>query len=1118
MSEVEARPHAIVLAPTSEARLAAAHAWLESFSAPEILILGATRRAADDFARASAALRPGVTGLHRSTLRALAADLATRTLATEGRAIVTRLGAEALVARAIDAALTAEPLEYFQPVAHMPGFARALAGTLSELGVEAVSLEALATLGARGRDLLRLERAYSTELERRKLADPRRVLELAMAEARSGTHRLLDRPTLLLDAPPRNALEVELVSRVRARSGRVFATVSSYDTEGLEALTKALGVEPEIRTPRASSRALHRAQTRLFARADAEAEVDGTPTQDSPSPDPTDTGLARTWPDGLELFSAPGEGRECIEIARRVLVAAEAGCPFDRMAVLLRSPEAYQPLVEDALARAGVPAFFTRGTKRPDPAGRALLLLLACRLEGLSAVRFAEYLSLGQAASVDDEGAPRTRQVPWVAPKDETQLVFASLEIEPKPDTELEPAPSADAPVVHGTLNAPIGWEALLVEASVVGGDPERWRRRLRGLRQTLELKRRAVADSDETRRIHIDREIERLSDLERFALPIVTHLARMPKALRWGEWLAELRMLAGLALRRIEGVAEVLAELEPMQDVGPVSLEEVVSVLSERLTLLRSEPADRRFGRVFVGTIEEAAGRSFEVVFLPGLAEGIFPRKAFEDPLLLDEHRHAVSEDLRTREGRSHDERLLFALSIGAARSVLCASYPRMEAAEGKPRVPSFYALDLLRAAEGALPDARALEARAARSASARLGWPAPTNVDDAIDDAEYDLAVLEPLVRSGSIQANVGRARYLLRVNPHLERALRFRAQRSRQSWSTGDGLVKRDPRTRARLEAFALTKRAYSATDLERFAVCPYQFYLRSIQRLREREAPVRIEELDPATRGSLFHEVLFHAFETLTKAGLWPMRAEAFQTTAEAMDRVLDRVAAEYAERLVPAIPRVFEREVEEIRKDLYGFIHAVTTRDHEWAPAHAELGFGDAKDNAQDGRDAASLDAPVRILDSYDIRGRIDLVERHRALERLRVTDYKTGRVPSPAPRYVGGGMHLQPMIYALVVEKMLGGSVAKGSLFYCTTNADFTRVEIDVTKEARSAVEEALGIVARAVSDAFLPAAPKKDACALCDYRAACGDDVEERVVRKDASALVSIDALRRIP
>ena len=59
--------------------------------------------------------------------------------------------------------------------------------------------------------------------------------------------------------------------------------------------------------------------------------------------------------------------------------------PFDEMAVFLRSPREYVGLLEDAFERAGIPAWFDRGTRRPHPAGRAFLALLSCAVERLSA-------------------------------------------------------------------------------------------------------------------------------------------------------------------------------------------------------------------------------------------------------------------------------------------------------------------------------------------------------------------------------------------------------------------------------------------------------------------------------------------------------------------------------------------------------------------------------------------------------------------------------------------------------------------------------------------------------------------------------------------------------------
>src|SRR5207249_4517640 len=181
----------------------------------------------------------------------------------------------------------------------------------------------------------------------------------------------------------------------------------------------------------------------------------------------------------VALSSWPGEARECVEIARGVQGEAARGVPFDRMAVLLRSPAEYRSHLEEAFRRAAIPVFFARGTTRPDPAGRALLALLACSAERLSVRRFAEYVSLAQ---VPDPGA--ALDAPWTPPENDLLPLPA-------------PEPRAEDDRGDGSPRAPWRWEELLVEASVIGGK-ERWARRLAGLE--AELRARRPAAEEETR------------------------------------------------------------------------------------------------------------------------------------------------------------------------------------------------------------------------------------------------------------------------------------------------------------------------------------------------------------------------------------------------------------------------------------------------------------------------------------------------------------------------------------------------------------------------------------------------------------------------------------------
>ncbi len=1028
----------------------------------------------------------GLFGVHRTTPRRLAADLAVKAMARRGLAPVTGLGMEALAARASERC-SHGGLQYFGPVVEYPGFPRALWRTLNELRLAAAPMDQLVDLGKAGSDLRQLASAYAGEIERWDLADPSILWRLAIEAVEEGQHDLVGVPMLLLDLSPGSALEEDGWRRLAERAPQALATVIGGDRQALESLSAAFGAratDVDSLTAAEASQ-LARLRTAVFGEADgARAAVDET----------------------LEMVAAPGEGREAVEIVRRIHRLAREGMPFDRIAVLLRDPSAYLGLVEEAMRRGGIPAWYTRGTVRPDPAGRAFLALLACAADDLSASRFAEYLSLGQSPPAAVTEAHEI-EVPWIEPAG-AQLVFKTLVADPTQPELLED--EVDGPVVAGTVRTPRRWEQLLVDAAVVGGR-DRWQRRLAGVRAELEERRRGLDDHDETHAEHLQRQIDALANLEEFALPIIGMLAALPAPALWGEWLAALRQLAAATLRRPNRVLAVLGGLEPMESVGPVDLAEVRRVLEERLAFLRHEPTGRRYGKVFVATIDEARGRDFDVVFLPGLAEGIFPKRTSEDPLLLDDMRRQVEAPLMTQDERFENERLLLRIAVGAASRKLVVSYPTQDVLQGRARVPSFYALDIVRAAEDRLPDTRALEERAASGSASLLGWPAPRDTGVSIDAAEFDVSYLEPILTRPEGDAT-GRARFLLDTNEHLARSLRARARRWRPGFFAADGLVDPSAAARAVLDRHRLHARSYSPTALQRYAVCPYQFFLYAIQRLRPREEPAALEQMDPLTRGSLFHEVQYVLFQRLRDAGNLPITAANRTAAIAAADDALDELAATYSERLAPAIPRVWDDEVEGVRTDLRGWIREVAESDDGWEPSFFEFSFGLGH---QAGRDPLSHRDEAVTAEGYRLRGAIDLVEHERSRVAWRVTDHKTGRALRARYVTIGGGEVLQPLLYALAAEHHLEGDVVAGRLFYCTRRGDFQEREVALNAENRLKASQALGIIDTAIGEGFLPAAPRERACDWCDFRSVCGPYEELRVRRKDQGPLASLRMLR---
>lgn len=1086
----------LLLAADAAERRQAAFAFLEKYCEQGPVVLAPTRGAADDLLRDAAveAGGDGFFGVSRATPAQAAAEIAAGELARSGLAPVSGLALEALAARAVH--LCRGQLSWLGPIEDTPGLPRALLRSLAELRGAGVDPALLHELDAAGPDLARLLGCFAGQLEEAGLADPPMLFRLA-AELAAGS-RLGGRPLLALDLTPATAAEEELLRALVAASPAVLAVAPLGEEEAEAAWTRLLAGEPE-RRPAAGSRRLERLRRRLFTGSGEGEDPQGEAAEAFPD-------------DSFELFAAPGEGREAVEIARRVLEIGRGGGAFDRVAVALREPGLYWPLLEEAFGRAGIPAYFSQGSRRPDPAGRAFLALLACAGEALSASRFAEYLSLGQVPPLSDEGEPREiAEVPWVEPRGD-QLVLAS----PGPEPASGPAPPAPpAPATGRALRAPRRWERWLVDAAVIAG-ADRWRRRLAGLEHEVELQLADLEDGEAAERERLLEDLADLRGLRRFALPVIEMLAALPGSARWGAWLQALEALAARVLAAPERVLATLAELRPMAEVGPVGLAEVRRVLEERLTLLRTPPLERRWGKVFVCRIDELRGRAFDQVFLPGLADGLFPRQAAEDPLLLDESRAALAAAggpaLPQRRELVQRERSLLRLAVQAAGGRLVASYPSLDALAGRARVPSFYALDLLRAAEGRLPDLRTLEQRAAEASLALLGWPAPRRPEAAIDDAEFDLGVLAELRRE-TPERRRGAARFLLDTNPILRRSLRNRFSR----WNTGkigpaDGLVapagEAGDGVRRALEASLLARRPYSPTTLEQFAACPLRFAYRAIFGLRPRDRIERLEQLDPATRGALFHRVQFLLQERLIAASLVPLRPERLPAAEDLLDEVLAVVAGAAAEQLAPAIPRVFATAIEKMRLDLRGWLRAVAAADDGFAPLHRELAFGLPADPEHDPASSpASVEVRLEELPfPFHLRGSIDLLERRLAAgggEELRVTDHKTGRPPEKKYLQIGGGEKLQPILYALAGERLLERPVGSGRLFYCTRRGGYKVLEVRLDAAARAAVAEVLRLVEGSLESAFLPAWPRPEACATCDFVGICGPHEESRIRRK---------------
>lgn len=1092
-------PH-YVIAPAAHERLAAAREWLDRLDrAAPALIVGASRSAADQLAFEISRERGGSFGLVRAGYTELATRLALPALAADGLSPVSGLGAEVVAARAAFEAAAGGRLTYFGPVAQLPGFARALSRTVGELRLGGITPEDLQPIDEAGPDLSELLRRVADESQAAGAVDRARLLHTAATSVEQAPESIRETACLLVDVAVTTDADKRFVGALARTAKHLLAIVPTGDARTLESLS-SLGFEPRPSSdgarPGNPGNALGRLQTYLFSR-------DAVPSG--------------AIDDSVEMFSAPGEGRECIEIARRIVEEAARGVPFDRIAIVLRAPQTYLGLLEHAFQRAGIPSWFDRGTRRPDPSGRAFLALLACADEDLSARRFAEYLSLGQVPSTGQ--AVET----WSAPTDE--IVEAVV---PEPERTEDPEPEDDARaaagererdgVAAGTLRAPWRWEELLVESAVIG-HRDRWERRLSGLREEYRLKLAELeSDEPESPRIPaIRRDIDQLDHLRRFALPVVAEMAEWPArpVWHWKQWLDALTTLAPRVLRQPSRVLRVLHELSPLGDVGPVALREVREVLSHRLLTLAHDPSRRPHGRVFIGTPASIRGRAFDVVFVPGLAERVFPQRLREDALLLDALREQLPGRLVRQKQRADDERLQLRLAVGAATTRAYLSWPRIELQESRQRVPSFYVLDAALAIEGRIPPYAEIRDRAFAAGGATLAWPAPDRPDRAIDEFEHDLSMLYQLLRQENRAAARGRARYLYELSPHLQRSLTGRWAKWQRRWHQADGLIRSTPATAPALAQQRLGARPFSLSALQRFSECPYQFQLAAIFRLAPLEEPAPLQQLDPLTRGSLFHQIQAEFFRALARNDLLPISTRRIDAARKMLDWAIASVSKQAYDDLAPAIDRVWSDELASMARDLRGWLEGLVHDGQEWLPESVEFAFGLPGDLNRDPRSVAHA---AHVDGRFFIRGSIDLVERRIDGNTRRVTDHKTGKNRTSMATMVDGGRVLQPILYGLALETLTGERVEEGRLSFCTSAGGFTIHRITLDDVSRRRAIEVLEVIDRAIEAGTLAARPADGACSRCDFGCVCGTEEERRTRRKPANLFADLDALRRIP
>ena len=734
--------------------------------------------------------RGGAIGLHRFSVAQLAARLAAPVLAARGIAPVSFIGGEAVAARATFEASRDEGLEYFGPVARharLPARARAHAARVDARPGRRGRAGSLPLGGSGPRPPARTVRGAVRggvrDRSRRRCSRPRRKRPAPIATF----------PLLLLDVPMDSAVEFDFVAKLIEAAPDVLVTDSVRRPRDARSVQ-----DGRASTRRCSSRPATSDLTALKRYVFATRQP---PERDALGRRPALLGAGRRARVRRDRPADPGRRRApaCRSTRWR--------CSCDRRAITSACSATRS-------SRAGIPAWFDRGTGRPHPSGRAFLALLGCAVERLSAARFAEYLSLSQ---VPDAGsARRPRRHPATCRRSVLRFHRRSRRRRTNPTTARCDDRSSTRPAASGAdREHGAGRRRHAARAVEVGEADRRVRghrrrpaavappaRRARGAvsaavgRRGARGSRLAAAPADRARRAQPGAPARLRAAGDRRARVVAGDgdLGRLARALRGAR-----AARAAQAGARPAGARRAEADGRHRSGLARGSARRPRATGCARSTSTRRRTATARSSSA---ARTRRAAASFRVVFVPGLAERMFPQKPREDPMLLDkEMREPLDAGLPIAgRPRARPSGCSCGWPIGAATERLWLSYPRIDVAGARPRVPSFYVLDIMRAITGHIPNHEALQRQALVEGGAKLDWPAPARPADAIDDVEHDLATLRELIDAPDPAAVKGHAHYLLRLNDALRRSVTTRWARARSRWMPQDGLVRVAPATKA------------------------------------------------------------------------------------------------------------------------------------------------------------------------------------------------------------------------------------------------------------------------------------------------------------------------------
>ena len=324
-------------------------------------------------------------------------------------------------------------------------------------------------------------------------------------------------------------------------------------------------------------------------------------------------------------------------------------------------------------------------------------------------------------------------------------------------------------------------------------------------------------------------------------------------------------------------------------------------------------------------------------------------------------------------------------------------------------------------------------------------------------------------------------------------------------RKRWRSGagdafDGRLD-DPKLIAELTKKFPEQVVFSASSLNAFGQCPWRYFARYVLGLEPLAVPQRL--LQPTSRGQFVHNVLFAAMKRLSESLGGPVSPG--QIDDEQMTETLQNAVDELSAPLEAAAPypALWRIQRDRMHAQMRNYLLSLKNADQPGLCGHFELAFGlevrpGEPADAMSRTDAIVVNTPAGEI---RLRGKIDRVD-FQGEEQLRVIDYKTGALPTPAD--IAAGRNLQLPLYSAAAGEILPGGGAGGAfhrigagrskktLDFSPSTADRSIAKLGGYDAVNSAALQRVAEFVTAMGAGEFDLLPTHNCPSYCPYRQIC--------------------------